>query len=71
MGIKVVSPVVSERMKGFIQDYSCALVKQWQDSVPLCAHAERSAVASGNAENVNVDQRSQLLRSAFLGFQRR
>lgn len=68
--IKVISLVVTERIKGFSRDYRCAVINQWLDLVPLYAHAERSAVASDNAENVSVDQQSQLLRSACLRFQR-
>lgn len=55
MMIKVISLVVSERLKGFSRDYRCAVINQWQDLVLLYAHAERSAVASDNAENVSVD----------------
>lgn len=53
--IKVIALVVSERLKGFSRDYRCAVINQWQDLVLLYAHAERSAVASDNAENVSVD----------------
>lgn len=55
MRIKVISLVVTERIKAFSRDYRCAVINQWQDLVLLYAHAERSAVASDNAENVSVD----------------
>lgn len=66
----MISLVLTERIKGFSRDYRCAGINQWQDLVLLYAHAARSAAASDNAENVSVDYRSQLLRCAFLGFQR-
>lgn len=55
MRIKVISLVVTERIKGFSRDYRCAVINQWQDLVLLYAHAARSAAASDNAENVSVD----------------
>lgn len=51
MRMKVIYLVVTGRIKGLNRDYRCAVINQWQDLVPLYAHAERSAVASAHAEN--------------------
>lgn len=54
MRVKVISLVLTERIKGFFffvkRDYRRAVINQWQDLVPVYAHAERRAVASDRAE---------------------